>query len=85
MTLLPTDCTLGCEGAGWFVKERSTSQVIARSKSYPLAASASSSSEGASVAPKTELSTSKGVMPSVSIAATSGSMSSSCFCFGGVS
>lgn len=60
--------------------DRSTSQVMARSKSYPLAANASSSSEGASVAPNTELRTSNGVMPSVSMAATSGSISSSWFC-----
>ena len=43
---------------------RSTNHAIARSKSYPLADSASSSSEGARVEPKTEERTSNGVIPS---------------------
>lgn len=59
--------------AGGDGRERSMSQAIARSKSYALAARASSSSDGASVVPKTELSTSNGVIPSVSMTASSAS------------
>jgi hypothetical protein len=51
-------------------------ELMALSKSYPFAARASSSSDGGSVAPKTELRTSIGVMPSVNMAAVSGSISS---------
>jgi len=51
-------------------------ELIALSKSYPFVARASSSSDGGSVAPNTELRTSIGVMPSVNIAAASGSISS---------
>jgi hypothetical protein len=58
----------GLCGAG---NARSTSQAIARSKSNPFAARASSSSEGARVEPNTELRTSKGVMPSVRSALSS--------------
>jgi len=54
---------------------------MALSKSYPLVARASSSSDGGSVAPNTELRTSIGVILSVNIATTSGSISSESLLF----
>jgi hypothetical protein len=59
----------------------SMSEVMALSKSYPFEARASSSSDGGSVAPNTELRTSIGVIPSVNIAAASGSISPGSFPF----
>lgn len=82
----PTLCILTCGAAG-AGSALSISHAMARSKSYPFAASASSSSDGARVDPKTEESTSNGVIPSVSIpeASSDGSALRSCSLDGGES
>jgi hypothetical protein len=86
VTRPPTFCILICGVVG-VGSALSISHAIARSKSNPFAASASSSSDGARVDPKTEESTSKGVMPSVSMpeASSGASAPRSCSFDGGES